>query len=74
MLYVKYLKPLNGGDMKMTIRRMRFVRRQKYKIYIFVDNWLTRKVKETEGRELTFLETCGLIVGYITSKLTDPYN
>lgn len=55
------------------IRRIRFVRRQKYKVYMFVEKWLYRKVKETEGRELTFLETTGLIVGYATSKLTDPY-
>jgi len=57
----------------MTIRRMGFIRRQKYKIFIFVDKWLDRKVKDTEGRELTFLEACGFIVGYVTSKLTDPY-
>ena len=55
------------------IKRMGFIRRQKYKICIFIENWLDRKVKETKGRELTFLEATGLIVGYVTWKLTNPY-
>jgi len=58
----------------MTVRKMGFVRRQRYKVYNFINQWLDRKVKDSEGRMLTFIEVLGLFVAYPTWVLVDPYN
>ncbi len=57
----------------MTIRKMGFIRRQKYKVYMYIERWLDRKVIETENRELTYLETTMLIFGYCVWKIDNPY-
>ena len=43
---------------------MNFIKQQKYNVSIFFENWMNRKVIETENRELTLIETTMLIIGY----------
>lgn len=57
--------------MKM-IRRMGFVRRQKYRVYIFLEAWMDRKI--AEDRELTLVESMALMVAYPIHWLVNPYS
>jgi len=52
---------------------MGFIKRQKYKIFIFFEKWMDRKIVETENRDLTLLESLMLIFGYCVWKVVNPY-
>lgn len=54
------------------IRRMGFIKRQEYKIYIFLEKWMDRKI--AINRELTLLESMMLMVAYSVHYLTNPYD
>ena len=58
------------GDIKM-IKKRGFVKHQKYKVYMFLDDWMNRKI--AENRELTLVEAMALLVAYSVSYLTSPY-
>ena len=55
----------------MTIKRMGFVKRQKYKIYMFIEHWMDRKI--ALNRRLTLFEGMGLLIAYPIYWLIDPY-
>lgn len=54
---------------------MRFIKRQTYKIHLFIQNWIDRKIIETRNRELKFIESMMLIfVAFPVWYLTNPYD
>jgi len=57
----------------MMIRKLRGIKKARYLIQVYLESWMNRKVKETEGRELTYIETTGLFVAYPIWKIVNIY-
>lgn len=54
------------------IRRMGFVKRQRYKVFVFLEKWMDRKI--AENRELTLIESMAFLIAYPIHWLVNPYS
>lgn len=46
------------------ITKIKGIKKIRYLIQIYLEKWMERKIKETKNRQLTFIETIGLIIAY----------
>jgi len=54
--------------------RIKGIKKVRYFIQIYLEKWMNRKVKETENRQLTFVETIGLFVAYPIWTIVNIYD